>query len=204
MFILWAIVASIVIALIRGGKLIGLAQIDFRHGWLAMLALAAQIATMVMPIDAGGTVGALRTGLVVGSYVLLVLVIGLNYRVAGLSIVGLGMALNLVAMLANGGYMPVTPQALQRAGLEYLAPAAETGSLVEASKDILLPREMTHLWILSDVLVIPPPVGIVLSIGDLLLALGAFIFFQRAMCVSVQLVGPEEGNDTQSAAGDIP
>jgi len=91
--------------------------------------------------------------------------------------------MNLLVVLANGGFMPVTLEALRRAGLVHLALGLEPGSRLVATKDILLPRQDTRLWILSDIFVIPPPLpfNTIFSLGDFFLALGAFTFFQCAM-----------------------
>ena len=57
------------------------------------------------------------TALSIGSYVCLVAVFVLNLRLPGMPIAGLGMLLNLAAILANGGHMPALPGAMRDAGL---------------------------------------------------------------------------------------
>lgn len=96
---------------------------------------------------------------------------------------GVGLASNLVAMAANGGYMPVTPEALARAGLSQLAAQGSVGSPILGAKDILLLREETRLWWLSDILVVPGPAPLraILSVGDVLLALGVVILLQGVL-----------------------
>ncbi len=86
-------------------------------------------------------------------------------------------------MAANGGYMPVSPEALARAGLAQLAASSAVGTPILGAKDVLLPRELTNLWLLSDILVIPRPLPFtsVFSIGDCCLALGALVFFQKKL-----------------------
>jgi len=176
MILLLAIVLSFTIALARGGRLERLAETPIRHGWIALIALALQVLMVYGPAKGLGW-------LMVASYGLLVLVISLNWRLPGMPLVGTGLALNLAVMAANSGYMPIAPETLSRAGLEHLADGLEIGSLVTNAKDVLLPREATRLWWLSDILVVPlpSPLKAVLSIGDLLLAAGAVIFIQKAM-----------------------
>jgi len=91
--------------------------------------------------------------------------------------------MNLLVMVANGGFMPITLEALQRAGLERLAPSSEMGARLVATKDILLPRNQTHLWFLSDIFALPSswPISSVFSAGDVALALGVFWFFQQTL-----------------------
>ena len=52
-----------------------------------------------------------------------------------------------------------------------------------ASKDIILSREATRLWFLSDVLVLgkPFPLPTVFSLGDVFLMLGACVLLQSIM-----------------------
>jgi len=95
----------------------------------------------------------------------------------------LGLTLNILVMVANGGFMPVTLEALQRAGLAHMALGIEDGARVMASKDIILSREVTRLWYLSDILVLrrPFPWSTVFSVGDVLLMAGVFVLLQRTM-----------------------
>ena len=183
MILLVAIVLSLLVALLRGGKLVRLTTVSFRCGWVALLAFALQILVIYFPLPTGQGLLGPRTLLLLGSYALLVVVVAMNKSLPGLIVVGVGLLLNLAVMLANGGFMTITPEALQQAGLAHLALGEQAGARVLNAKDIILPRESTYLWILSDILILPPPVGTVFSIGDVLLAVGAFIFFQRSMCI---------------------
>jgi hypothetical protein len=181
--LLWALVLSVIVALVRGGKFSRLGEVTFRYGWLALVALALQVMVIYFPLPmAEGFLGK-HTLLLLSSYALLIVVAVLNRSIPGLPLVGLGLALNLLVVLANGGFMPVTLEALRQAGLAQLALGLEPGSRLVATKDIILPRHDTRLWILSDIFVIPPPLPIntIFSLGDFFLAFGAFVFFQRAM-----------------------
>jgi hypothetical protein len=170
-------IAAIVISLVRGGSLWGLASIRLRYGWVALVAFALQSIILYAPLTRSEGLFGGRTLLLLATYGVVLVLVGLNHRIPGLRWIGLGLGLNLIVMLANEGFMPVTPKALERAGLTHLALSLEQGSRILATKDILLSRGETSMWILSDIFVIPPPVGTVVSIGDLLLAVGAFRFF---------------------------
>lgn len=176
MILLLAIALSFTIALIRGGRPRRLADVPIRYGWIALIALGLQVLMVYSPrVELGW--------LMLGSYGLLILVIGLNWKLPGMPIMGLGLALNWVVMAANGGFMPISPETLTKACLEHLAPSLQVGAHVTNAKDILLPREATRLWWLSDVLVapFPAPLKAVLSVGDLFLAAGAMLFIQQGM-----------------------
>jgi len=176
MLLVLSIGLSLVIALATGGRLSGLARISFRLGWLTFVALGIQIGAVYVREPAW-----FASTLLVISYLLLVAVILANLRLPGLAALGLGLLSNMAAIIANGGYMPVTPEAVARAGLQELVTVTDAGVRVFGSKDIVLSVADTRLWILSDILVLKHPIATVLSIGDLLLAVGAFWFVYAAL-----------------------
>jgi hypothetical protein len=100
-----------------------------------------------------------------------------------MAILGLGLLLNLTAMLANGGYMPITPEVVEKVGHGNKILVVESDTRLAYSKDIVLPQEETRFWLLSDILPLPPPFPYptVLSLGDLLIAGGVFWLVQYAM-----------------------
>jgi len=118
------------------------------------------------------------------SYGIILFVAILNIKMPGLIFIIFGLLLNILVISANGGFMPVTLEALSRAGLGHMALGTGNGARVMASKDVILSREATRLWFLSDILVLskPFPLGSVFSVGDILLALGVFVLLQRTMC----------------------
>lgn len=183
MILLAALVVSVAVALLRGGRLERLAELPLRWGWLALVAFALQVAVIYFPQPRREGWGDGHIWLLLVSYSLLGVVAWRNRKVAGMPLIGLGLLLNLAVMVANGGYMPVTPEALQRAGLTGLALGSEPGARLSATKDILLLREQTALWVLSDIFVIPPPwpLRTIFSPGDVLLAVGVFVLFQQAL-----------------------
>lgn len=195
MILLLSLIISILVALLRRGSFRALAGVSLVHGWIAILAFALQLIEIYAPLPKTEGFWGQRTLLLIGSYGALLVVVGLNYRLPGLPWIGAGLALNLIVMLANGGYMPITPEALQRAGLAHLALGNEAGARLLATKDILLARSDTALWFLSDIWVLPPPVGTAFSTGDIFLAIGAFSFFQRAMRPS-----PRATNDLSNSS----
>jgi len=182
MILLMAVIAAFLWALARGGSFHNLVRVPLRWGGLALLAVAMQAYFVYFPLPrAGGLNVELLSFLI--SYALLFAVVWANRRLPGVKLMGLGLALNFAVMLANGGFMPITPEALQSVGRAHKAYSLEPGARIRHSKDIVLPREATRLWPLSDVFVLPPPFPIpsVFSPGDLCLAIGAFIFVQEAM-----------------------
>jgi hypothetical protein len=188
MILVLAVVLGILIALLRGGSLLRLAQVPFKHGWLAFVAIGLQVAAVYAQQIEG-----LAAGMFIGSYLLLIGLIVLNRRLAGVPIIGLGLALNALVTAVNGGYMPVTPEAVERAGLGHLVSEVEAGTRILGSKDMVLSRADSYLWFLGDVFVLKVPWPTVFSIGDVLLAVGVVVFFQYAMLAATPSKAADSG-----------
>ncbi len=183
MILLAAFALAIGWGLLRSGHWMGLAELSLRRSWLALVALGLQLYPIYFSEAGGEQVGGTRVLVLIGSYLILLVFIWENRTLPGIWLVGAGLAANLAVMLANGGYMPITREALTSAGYVNLAGTAEIGSHLFASKDILLPASAIRGWILSDIFVIPAPLLIrsVFSFGDLLISMGIFWIIQHAM-----------------------
>ncbi len=79
--------------------------------------------------------------------------------------------------------MPVAPEALRVAGHEDLIITRGERQYVLGSKDVVLERSQTRLASLSDILVIPEetPLSGSFSIGDIVIAIGAFFLLNEAL-----------------------
>ena len=83
--------------------------------------------------------------------------------------------MNLSVIMANGGFMPIFPEVVSQ-----LAPHAkgtwQVGDRLWLSKDIVLPATETRLPWLADRFLLPEwsPRGSAFSLGDVVIALGAF------------------------------
>jgi hypothetical protein len=155
---------------VAGGRLEGLARIQFR--W-APLALAALLVQVVQFDPAGGQViGALGPAVYVASTLLVLVVVLRNIRVTGLPIVAAGAASNLAAIVANGGYMPADPGAIALAGLK---PTQGPTNSVVLADPALRP--------LTDIFAIPAgvPFSNVFSVGDVLVGVGVAVAIAAAM-----------------------
>jgi hypothetical protein len=179
--LLLALAVALLVAFLRGGSLRNLADFHLEWGWLAGLALATQIVAVYWAT--GDSYLYLQGGALVVSSLLLLPMVWRNRRSPGLALIGLGLVLNLAVMVANGGFMPITPDAVARIEGQHLIVHLDGVERTSGSKGIVLPKEETALWALSDIFIIPPPfpVASAVSLGDLLVTVGAFIFLQKAM-----------------------
>ncbi|MGI8549674.1 MAG: DUF5317 domain-containing protein [Dehalococcoidia bacterium] len=168
------------------------ARAPFRQTWLGLLALAIQFVAVRSSIGRGLTDFG-RVGLLIGSAGLLLLWIWLNRRWYGVWLIGVGLVLNLAIMLANGGLMPVNPDALSSAGLESQLATTTPGHAIVGSKDILLRPDATRLAPLRDrfVLRTSKGAGRIFSLGDLLLYAGFVLTLIETSLWILRRSGPE-------------
>lgn len=170
MFMLWAIPVGIGVGFLAGGRLDGLSGLRFRWAWLAVAGLVVQVVLFTPTGDR--LAGNLGPAIYVGSTFVVFLAVLRNIRLPGMPIVALGSISNLVAITANGGFMPADPAALAAAGLD--GAGEHTNSVV---------LEHPAFGPLTDIFAIPErlPFANVFSIGDILLGVGIVIVIAAAM-----------------------
>ncbi|MHB8104136.1 MAG: DUF5317 domain-containing protein [Dehalococcoidales bacterium] len=107
------------------------------------------------------------------SYILLLFVLLNNIHIRGIWSIIFGTFLNFVAIMTNGGFMPVSPTARYLAGKALLEMPTH-GIVLNGSGGIILPISQSKLWLLTDILPISF-VHVVLSIGDILIGIGVLV-----------------------------
>ncbi|MBN1994674.1 MAG: DUF5317 domain-containing protein [Anaerolineae bacterium] len=171
-----AIVFLIILALLLKRDLSLIARLPYRGGWsviIGVIALFILQATLII-YTSGQAVW--QAALLIGAQLALVFLLLLNRHVPGIKLFVLGIILNTAVMVANGGWMPVTPEIYQ-----FVHPGrpVELYSKPPSSKNIILPYNQTNLRLLSDIIPVTLPWRRnAVSGGDLCLVLGAaqFIF----------------------------
>ena len=155
-------VLVIVSPVLAGGDLRRLGDLRFRGTWVVLAALAAQV--VVISVIPGENRAALAS-VHLATYAAAGWFVAMNHRVPGILVVAVGAASNGLTIALNGGTLPASRSALQRAGL-HLDPHEFVNSGVLAH-----PR----LGFLGDVFAIPAsvPMANVFSIGDVLIVCGA-------------------------------
>lgn len=169
MFILYAVPIGIVVGYVLGGRLDRLAELRFRWAPLALLGLAVQIALFSDPLAT--TVGAAGPPVYVASTAAVLVAVLRNLDVSGVPIVAYGAASNLIAIVANGGYMPAAPEAV--AAIGGIAPGYSN------STTAIDPA----LGLLTDIFALPAwvPFSNVFSIGDVCIGLGVLVIVVAGM-----------------------
>jgi hypothetical protein len=138
------------------------------HWWALAFGGIALQALPVPAID-GVEPRVVGTTVLVLSYLLLLAFITVNRWVPAAGVIAVGVLLNLSVVAANGG-MPVSTSAIRTAGGSALALASSH----DEKHHVMTDGDV--LTLLADVIPVPRPAGIVLSIGDELLYLGTAWF----------------------------
>lgn len=149
-----------VVARLRGGSTHELAETTFRFTPLLVAGLVLQIVFLYWDPEWLGRNGGLAV--ILSSNLTVAVWLVANRRLPGLLIAGVGMTLNLLVISANGA-MPVLDSSAEAAGV---AQSLEDASLKHEVMD-----EDTVLPWLGDAIPVPP-FREVLSVGDVVLALG--------------------------------
>ncbi len=177
MILLFAIVVAVGIGILQGGSLRNLGLVQFRWAWLALLAVGIQL----LLVRLGQSVMGPARLLFPLTHLAIIFVALANRKLPGMYPLAAGVALNLLVIVANGGFMPIAPQALAQAGMAKSAESVALYTRRRASKGLVLPREETALWWLSDIIALRFPFPTVISVGDILIAVGVFLFVQKTM-----------------------
>jgi hypothetical protein len=175
--ILFTAFLSLMLAWVRGAPPTDLANVRLRWLPLPILAFAIQLATFVK-LEAA--LHAVAPWLHLVSLTLLAAFFVANLRYRGLVVAGAGLLLNAAVIGLNGGYMPVRPADMERAG--FYEVAARLRSEGHFQKSTVL-DEGTYLPFLADVIPVPLPNGPdrLISVGDVFIAAGTFLFIQEAL-----------------------
>lgn len=166
------LVALVVLAVgtvpIFGGRLGALADLRFRRPWALLVALGVQIVIVSVIPEGQGLFHPIAH---VASYLLAGYFVLANRRLPGIWLIALGGAMNLLAIAANGGVIPASPEALLAAGREVAAAGFRNSA----------PLADPNLAFLGDIFALPPPFPFhnVFSVGDLCIALGAAVALHR-------------------------
>ena len=178
-FILYAVLAGLLLGYLTGGSAARLGALRLSWAPLIVLGMAVQLALFSSPL--GNAIGDAAPVVYVLSNLVVLVAVAANLAVPGLVLVLAGGASNLLAIVANGGYMPVSPGALE--AMERLPKEGYSNSA---------PRVDVILGPLTDIFTMPTwvPMANVFSVGDVLIGAGVAIAVVGAMHGRGMFVAP--------------
>ena len=175
----------LLLAAVLAGFLVGLGRArwqnqtysvpGFQSIWLIVVAFLPQLFIAYLPVTRRLFTDSLASVTLLASLTLFLAFAWLNRRLPGMPILIVGLLLNFMVIAANGGWMPISPQTADLlTGKDILQVMNLGGRLGE--KDILLSAQNTHFEFLADRFLLPEwiPYKSAFSLGDILIALGAF------------------------------
>gem|GEM_PF-305649 len=184
------ILLGLLLGLRSGGRLTNLGSIQLR--WIALLfaAVIVRFGTEILLTQQVAIVEALRLPLLTAGFGLLLTGLWVNRGYPGLSLAFVGILLNAVVIVRNGGYMPIWGPSLDAAGFDL---ADVTTALHVVVPGASAAEFLSRLLFLSDVIPIPLPiVQNVASLGDVFLSVGlAFFLFAGVVRVPTELEDEE-------------
>ncbi|MEO8273772.1 MAG: MFS transporter [Chloroflexota bacterium] len=179
------------LGLLAGGSFNNLASVKLRLVQLLFLGLLLRYATQFAIENGSAIADAARLPLFAGGFLLLLVGLWMNREQPGLPLAFVGILLNAIAIVSNGGFMPVWEPSVLAAGF----PATELGSafhkIVGAAPGGGIPSDFLALaGPLGDIIPIPIPfIRNVASIGDLFLAAGlAFFLFATTVRLPAEAI----------------
>jgi hypothetical protein len=179
MSLVFPVLLGIGLGMLLGGRLGALANLPVRAPWLFFAALGLQVIAFPFAVLPWTTSQSIASPLWVASYALLLVGAVLNRHILGVPVVAAGMLLNLVAILANDGTMPVRYTAMRDAGRTQVEQANST-AMSDPNLAWLVDRWAAPDWI---------PLANVFSIGDVVIAVGAVVIVLAGMGVRLPRIG---------------
>ena len=162
------LVLGIAVGYLLGGRLSQLSELKPRYAPLALIGLSLQL---VNPPGAWPLV------LLIVSFVLLTAFTVANIRIVGFAAILAGVAMNFAVIAVNGG-MPVS---LERRSSRPVRRRPSPRCIEHRGVKHHLAGPDDRLLFLGDVIAIPPPVGQVISIGDIFMYGGVAIVIAGSM-----------------------
>lgn len=166
------ILLALIIGAIAGGGIPRLADLRLRWSVLLVVALALRIgAGLTRELDIGAEIPV--GWAYIAAYGLILAWLWANWRVPGLQIASVGVGANLLAILLNAGQMPIWSAAYFAAGFTEATIANDPFHFILRADSVS--EFVAQGGLFGDVIPLPLPIiRDVISLGDVLLALGIF------------------------------
>lgn len=173
-----ACIIGVLVGLIRKGSLKNFSNVKIRGWYLALIGLVMQFA--VYKSELVPMVKGYLTYIYIGSALLLIITLILNFDKRGTWIILLGAILNIIVIYLNGIKMPIDMNGLELAGMADIATKISNGGVTQF---IPLESVTNFTRFLGKYIVLPKPYPLakVISIGDVLMSIGMIAFIQGEM-----------------------
>ncbi|QUH24701.1 DUF5317 domain-containing protein [Serpentinicella alkaliphila] len=175
--------SALVIGKLRGGKLNNLLRLKIN--WMVLIIIAALVQSLGAIIVAKELtpywklINDYGIWLQLVVYILLFCAVIKNYHLKGMSFILIGILLNFIVIMSNGGRMPVDIK-----GIEHML-SAESLNILQNAKSLthVAASESTKFLILGDIIHLkrPYPLPKSLSIGDIFKMIGIFKLIYKGL-----------------------
>jgi hypothetical protein len=176
------IIISLIVGFLRKGNLRALSHLKLKWGWVFPVLLLTQIFVFTFQNDIP-FLGQASDSIYIVVYIVGLVFLFMNRHHKGFNLIWIGVFLNFIVMVVNGGRMPVSVE----------ASAVLDPGYIQALKDGLYGKhailtEATKLGFLGDIIPLsdPYPRTQIISIGDVIMNIGIFFFIQNLMVKSSQ------------------
>ena len=169
------IILALLIGWIIGGKFSRLADLQIKHGWIiffavVIYAIGLRMAYLPFMSHHRWIFGALHLSSI-AAYIFLMIS---NAKLPGTKLITIGLMLNAIAIMANGGFMPASSAALGKVyGHKYVMQTRNAPHFRSSIMD-----SETKLGALCDIIPLKLPTRVssgVYSIGDMWMSAGIFL-----------------------------
>ncbi len=171
MFIL-ALIAGIILGYISKGTLRNLANINLKGTYLIIIGFIIEFVIIMLIQKKIITAGVITYIMNVIMYILILAFIFVNKKNKYIVIMGVGFMLNAIAIFANGGVMPVSSSAIETIGFSTNVHTEGLYNLINSN---------TNLSFLGDIIPIDFIGRFIVSIGDVIAAIGMILFIVKSM-----------------------
>ncbi|NMB26525.1 MAG: DUF5317 domain-containing protein [Tissierellia bacterium] len=178
-----AILISIIIGLLRGGKLKRFKAINHKTMWILVFGMVIQyILVFLNRVEEIGSISKIllytKQAQII-SYILILIGIVTNFRFKSLCIVLVGFLMNFFAIMTNGWRRPILLEGVKLTNSSGLYEMIEMGKVALYTPIV----ESTKYPILGDIIIFaePYPISRIISLGDLIISFGIFALIQEIM-----------------------
>ena len=185
--IIEVLIVSLIAGLIRGGSITNLRNIRFKGLYLVLLGIIINVLSfhLMSYYDNSLSIYLYNNLAFVQSSTMMLILVGLlfNHKETGFLLAASGIGLNTIPIAFNSGKMPVAQWALLAANLRDVLDKANGGLVI----DKIIMSDETRFNFLADIIPIEYPLPKVISIGDVIMAIGIFLIIQKYMTLSQPL-----------------